>query len=80
MDKILPSGQILRKYRIKRSKKYGHILQHQLCFVWITIQRNIEETEWFDCGEVESLVFRFPLDKPVETWKNLQIILERDVE
>ena len=74
MDKILSSGKIMRKYRIKRTKKYGYILQNQLCWVWVTIKRNLEETD-FSCGDLETLVFRLELDLPVKDWGKLYVRL-----
>ena len=74
MDKVLPSGKIMRNYRIKRTKKHGYILQHQLCWVWLTLHRNLEET-YFSCGELETLVFRVDLDTPVKDWEQLHVRL-----
>ena len=74
MDKVLPSGKIIRKYRIKRTKKHGYILQQQLCWVWVTTHKRLPETE-FSCGELDSMVFRLSLDIPVEDWKGLVVRL-----
>ena len=74
MDKVLPDGKIMRKYRIKRTKKDGYVLQQQLCWVWVTTHKYLPETD-FSCGELDSMVFRLSLDIPVEDWKQLVVRL-----